>query len=158
MNELSNTHASLLNFVVEVTKLFEPDPNNPQPDDREITSIDLDAVADEVNLPETDFIGVQNFSLVSVNDRNPLPLTSAMIVVATQNDTNNMLLNERLNVVWDLLQPNRLFPLFDVDTGEKVGDLKVMGTTRLMPIARANSFGLQGITFQAALLYATPVS
>lgn len=159
MNELSSAHASLLAFVSAVGKAFKPEPTPEDPTPNEVVSvIDLDAVADEVSLPEEDFIGIQNFTLVSRSDRSPLAVTSAMVVVATKNDTNNMLLNERLNIIWDLLQPNQLLPLYDLESEQIAGDLKILGTTRLMPVARVKGLALQGITFQAGLQYSDSAS
>lgn len=141
MAELKNTHGSLLAFVSSLSELMD------------IESVNLDAIADEVNLPQVDFVGIQGFSLTSANDYQPLPMTSGMITLATYNDTNNMLLIDRLDKVYELLQPNNLITFYCMKTGEQLGDLKLMGTTRVLPVTRNGTLAIQSITFQASLQY-----
>lgn len=141
MAELKNAHGSLLAFSANVAKEFD------------IEAINLDAVADEVDLPQTDFIGLQGFALASANDYQPLAVVSGMITVATRNDANNMKLIERLDAVYELLQPENLMDLFSMESGEKIGDFKVFGTTRVLPVTRMETLAMQSVTFQAALQY-----
>lgn len=141
MTELENAHGSLLSLIATYA------------DDFNIDAVNLDAIADEVDLPSGDFIGLQSFSITSANDYSPLPLVSAMIVVATRSDTNNMQLIKRLGIVFKELQPANMFNMFNLETGEVIGDFKLIGTTRVLPVTRDKTLALQGITFQAALQY-----
>lgn len=141
MAELKNAHGSLLAFISSISE------------DLGVEAVNLDAIADEVDLPKADFIGLQSFSLTSANDYQPLATTSAMVTVATYNDTNNMTLIDNLDKLYTRLQPEKLLPFYSMDTGEVLGDFKVLGTTRVLPVTKTNTLALQSITFQAALQY-----
>lgn len=141
MAELRNAHGSLLSFVSSIGDHFN------------IEGFNLDAISDEVDLPDADFVGLQNFALASANDYQPFALVSGMITVGSYNDTNNMRLIELLDYIYEELQPERLLPFFSMTTGEEIGGMKLFGTTRVLPIQRSNTLALQSITFQAALQY-----
>lgn len=144
MNKLEFTHQSVLRFITEMATEFAAVDQMP------VEPINLDALASEVNLPSTDFVGMQNFAMYSANDGSALTATSAMVVCATYNDANNMRLMRRLNVIFDLLQPGSVIPFYD-DNNQRVGELKMMGTTRLMPVVKNSQVAMQGITFQASI-------
>lgn len=141
MSELKNAHGSLLNFVSSLAEQFS------------IEAVNLDAIADEVDLPTTDFIGLDSFSMASGNDSRPLATVAGMITLGIRNDTNNMRLMDFLDKVYSCLQPENGLPFFSLETGEQLGDMKLMGTTRVMPVTRLQTLAMQSITFQAALQY-----
>ncbi len=141
MAELKNSHGSLLAFTSAVGL------------NQNLDAVNLDAIADEVDLPKVNFVGLQNFALASANDYQPFAIVSGMITVGTYNDTNNMLLIDILDYLFEALQPEKLIPFFSLETGEQLGDMKLMGTTRVMPVTRLQTLAMQSITFQAALQY-----
>lgn len=143
MNDLINAHASLLGFISSLAEKFTLEGT-------ETLAINLDAVVDENDLPETDIIGLKGFALNSAN-RDPLPVTSAMIVVMTRDDPNNMRLIRHLNHIYNQLGPEQMLPFLNLETGQQLGDLKVIGTTRVMPSDRTPVMAVQGVVFQAAL-------
>ncbi len=144
MNQLNFTHQSILRFITEMATEFGA------VDQMTVVPINLDALASEVELPSNDFVGMQNFAMYSANDGSALSAASAMIVCATYNDANNMLLMSRLNVIFEMLQPGSVIPYYD-NNNQRVGELKMMGTTRLMPVIKNSQVAMQGITFQAAI-------
>lgn len=141
MSELRNTHGSLLAFISAVAE------------DLDIDVVNLDAISDEIELPEKDFIGLQGFSLSSSNDNAPLTSTAGMFTIATRNDTNNMRLMRYLDTVYSLVQPTQIIPFYSLDDEILLGDLKFKGVTRLMPVTRNGTMAVQSITFQASLQY-----
>lgn len=144
MNKLEFTHQSVLRFITEMASEFA------SVDQMAVEPINLDALASEVELPSNDFVGMQNFAMYSANDGAALTATSAMIVCATYNDANNMRLMSRLNVIFEVLQPGSVIPYYD-NNNQRVGELKMMGTTRLMPVIKNSQVAMQGITFQASI-------
>lgn len=139
MNELINSHTSLLNFISNLA------------DDFSAEAINLDAMADNIDLPGGDLVGLQGFSFVSGSDHRPLPVVSGMLVLMTENDPNNTRLIQRLNTVFNRLSPQQMLPYLDAETGDVLADLKVVGQTRVMPSAFVQQRATQGITFQLAI-------
>lgn len=144
MNDLINAHGSLLGFISSLAEGFTAS------EGIQTTAINLDAVVDESDLPATDIVGLKGFALNSAN-REPLPVASGMIVMMTRDDPNNMRLIRTLNQIYNQLSPEQLLPLFNLQTGETIGDLKVVGTTRVMPSDRTAVMAVQGVVFQVAL-------
>ncbi len=144
MNQVNFTHQSVLRFITEMATEFA------SVDQMAVTPINLDALASEVELPSTDFVGMQNFAMYSSNDDSPMSAVSAMVVCATYNDANNMRLMNRLNVIFEVLQPGSVIPYYN-SNNQRVGELKMMGTTRLMPVIKNSQVAMQGITFQASI-------
>lgn len=141
MSELKNAHGSLLNMISTFAEQFG------------IEAVNLDAISDEVDLPQQDFIGLDSFSMASGSDSRPLSTVAGLITLGIRNDTNNMRLIDFLDKVYCCLSPENAVPFFSMETGEKIGDIKFMGTTRVMPVTRLTTLAMQSVTFQAALQY-----
>lgn len=140
MNYVKNAHLSLLAFTHKLAQIWA-----------DTESLDFDAVADVTTLPNKDLIGLRSFALASGHDTNPIPITSGMIILMTYNDASNMRLMDRLNRVFNDLLPEQIIPLYDAQTETVIGEMKLLGVTRLMPLERNGNRAIQGITFQAGL-------
>ncbi|WMC09510.1 hypothetical protein PU634_10320 [Oceanimonas pelagia] len=82
----------------------------------------------------------------------PLEVCSAVMMVATQDDPNNMRLAARVSDLYDALKPEQTLPLYDVNTGEKIGLLVCYGQTQIMPVVRTGGKKrLQGVQFTAGV-------
>lgn len=140
MNYVKNAHLSLLAFTHRLAQTWP-----------ETESMDFDAIADLTTLPNKDLIGLRSFALTSGHDTNPIPITSGMIILMTYNDASNMRLMDRLNQVFNAMLPEQMIPLYDAQTETVIGEMKLLGVTRLMPLERNGNRAIQGITFQAGL-------
>lgn len=140
MNYVVNAHFSLMAYVYKLSQQWV-----------DTDSIDFDAVADLSVLPTSDLVGIRSFALTSGYDTKPIPVVSGMVILMTTNDASNARLLTRLNQVFNDLGPEKTLPLYDAVSETVIGELKMMGVTRLMPLERNAARAIQGITFQAGL-------
>ena len=140
---LKHTQASLLRFISDMAEelLLETG--------EEFHPINLDAESDENDLPSGHLIGLEDFSYSDA--RRPVALASGQIVIATQSDTNNMLLIEALSFLVDKMKAENAIILYDVVKEVEAGEMVFVGPRRVPPKINAQTKTFQAILFQVGV-------
>lgn len=75
------------------------------------------------------------------------------MLVATEDDPNNMRLSELVSEVYDALKPGQSLSLWDAKTANRIGDLLCYGQAQIMPVVRTGGRKrLQGVQFSAGVV------
>ena len=147
MAQYINIQASLLRFCSDNAKLLRALVGT------EFKSLNLDAFSNEDELPEGDFIGIEDLAVQSATDDTPLDTLSAAVTISTVSDTNNMRLTKVVDHIFECLRPTKTFTLFDETTGARRGNITCMNMTQILPVQDGkNSRVIQSIIFQASAL------
>jgi hypothetical protein len=141
MAQYINIQTSLLRYCIDTAQVLK------RLTQRQIKELNLDAYANEDELPDSDFIGVENLALQSSDDRQPMDSFSAVITVSTQNDINNMRLVKMVDHIYESLRPTKSMTLFDETSGARVGKIICSGQTSILPVQD----GERGRVFQAVV-------
>ena len=142
-----NIQASLLRFCSDNAKLLRALVGT------EFKSLNLDAFSNEDELPEGDFIGIEDLAVQSGTDDIPLDTLSAAVTISTVSDSNNMRLTKVVDHIFECLRPTKTFTLFDETTGARRGNITCMNMTQILPVQDGkNSRVIQSIIFQASAL------
>lgn len=153
MNALINTHASLYYYLGLMSTQIEALTGTA------VTVVNFDSYTDMNTLPDGDVIGLAEFSLISSGDE-VLDTASAMFMVGTINDPNNMRLIQILNVLYNDAQPGKTLPYVAEADGADIGILVFRGETVVLPVEKGMSTKmLQGMNFEvAAINDSTPLT
>lgn len=147
MAQYINIQASLLRFCSDNANLLRALVGT------EFKSLNLDAFSNEDELPEGDFIGIEDLAVQSATDDTPLDTLSAAVTISTVSDTNNMRLTKVVDHIFECLRPTKTFTLFDETTGARRGNITCMNMTQILPVQDGkNSRVIQSIIFQASAL------
>lgn len=121
---------------------------------KNFTAVNLDAHADEENLPEGNIIGIESLAMQSATDAEPTDTFSCSVTVGTVSDTNNMLISNVVDSVYELLLPESTMVLYSPEMAKRVGTIKVFGRTQILPVQRGDGTGrvFQSVVFQAVAL------
>jgi len=128
MKVYENLWASTLKFCNDFANRAQA--NGLSPD---IEVYDFDAMGGFEALPETDLIGPADFQ---VETRKGLFYITTMVGITTENDLNGFRLNKLVAELFNKLLPEQSFPYVDAETGGKIGKMKVMDGTSVLPMAR----------------------
>ncbi|GFD77307.1 hypothetical protein KUL118_01690 [Tenacibaculum sp. KUL118] len=147
MAQYINIQASLLRFCSDNAKLMRTLVGT------EFKSLNLDAFSNEDDLPDGDFIGIEDLAVQSSSDDTPLDTLSAAVTISTVSDTNNMRLTKVVDHIFECLRPSKAFTLFDEKNGARRGNITCMNMTQILPVQDGkNSRVIQSIIFQASAL------
>lgn len=139
MASYSNIHASLLRYCSDTAIQQNVLTGLP------FKAVDLDAYADDNELPQEQLIGIDNLAMSSSSDGNAFDTFSVLVTIGLRNDVNNMLLGKITDGMFEQLRPNQEVPLLDVDSGTRIGTMKLFGRTQVLPIVKSEA----GIIFRS---------
>lgn len=147
MAQYINIQASLLRFCSDNAKMMRTLVGS------DFTTLNLDAFSNEDELPEGNFIGMEDLAVQSATDSTPLDTLSAAITISTVSDINNMRLTKVVDHIYECLRPSKGFTLFDETTGDRLGNITCMNITQILPVQNAkNGRVIQSVIFQASAL------
>ncbi len=147
MAQYINIQASLLRFCSDNAKFIRTLTG------KEFKSLNLDAFSNEDDLPEGDFIGIEDLALQSSSDSSPLDSMSAVVTVSTVSDVNNMRLSKVVDHIYECVRPDKTLTLFDEDTGNRIGQIKCVRMAQILPVQDGkNARVFQSVVFQASAL------
>lgn len=147
MAQYINIQASVLRFCTDNAKMMRALVGS------DFATLNLEAFANEDDLPAGDFIGMEDLAVQSATDSTPLDTFSAAITISTVSDVNNMKLTKVVDHIYECLRPTKGFTLFDEMTGERLGNITCMNMTQILPVQDGkNGRVLQAVVFQASAL------
>ena len=147
MAQYINIQASVLRFCSDNAKMMRALVGS------NFATLNLEAFANEDDLPTGDFIGMEDLAVQSATDSTPLDTFSAAITISTVSDVNNMKLTKVVDHIYECLRPTKGFTLFDEMTGERLGNITCMNITQILPVQDGkNGRVLQAVVFQASAL------
>lgn len=147
MAQYINIQASVLRFCSDNAKMMRALVGS------NFATLNLEAFANEDDLPAGDFIGMEDLAVQSATDSTPLDTFSAAITISTVSDVNNMKLTKVVDHIYECLRPTKGFTLFDEMTGERLGNITCMNITQILPVQDGkNGRVLQAVVFQASAL------
>lgn len=147
MAQYINIQASVLRFCSDNAKMMRALVGS------NFATLNLEAFANEDDLPAGDFIGMEDLAVQSATDSTPLDTFSAAITISTVSDVNNMKLTKVVDHIYECLRPTKGFTLFDEMTGERLGNITCMNMTQILPVQDGkNGRVLQAVVFQASAL------
>lgn len=146
MNAYIDTQTSLLRLVSDYASVLTTDLGVT------FSAINFDAYSDLISIPSGHLIGLENLAMNSINDGTPFFELSCMITIATENDTNNMILSKAVNYVFNKIQPTHTFTMYEESSGAILGKANIVGLTRVLPVNNqaGNTKAFQAIAFEAA--------
>lgn len=137
-NSYQHVQASLLRFL------------NTKAQAAGVKALNLDAYADIESLPEGDCFGLTGLSMQQDDELEQL---TAMLVVVTESDPNNMRLSERVSQLYDACKAEEQVELVSAETGEKLGRMVMVNGTNVFPVTRhTQTKAAQSVGFVAMLL------
>lgn len=140
-NSYRNVQASLLRWLAE-----QAVPDNAVP-------LNMEASEDVEDWPAEDVYALDSLTVRTERRDEPLEVCSAVLLVATEDDPNNMRLAAKISQFYDAVKPEQLLPLYDAETGDKIGGLICHGQTQVMPVVRTGGRKrLQGVQFSAGVV------
>ena len=114
---------------------------------------DFDAFGSESQLPDSNLIGIAEYSVQNVER---MYIVTCAIVVCTKADDDAIKnLRKTVGVMFDKFQPgNTDIPIVNADTGTTIGNLVVMDDVKVFPVARTQTRPVQliGVSFGASFL------
>lgn len=147
MAQYINIQASVLRFCSDNAKMMRALVGSG------FATLNLEAFANEDDLPSGDFIGMEDLAVQSATDSTPLDTFSAAITISTVSDVNNMKLTKVVDHIYECLRPTQGFTLFDETTGERLGNITCMNITQILPVRDGkNGRVIQSVIFQACAL------
>ena len=147
MAQYINIQASVLRFCSDNAKMMRALVGS------NFATLNLEAFANEDDLPAGDFIGMEDLAVQSATDSTPLDTFSAAITISTVSDVNNMKLTKVVDHIYECLRPTKGFTLFGEMTGERLGNITCMNMTQILPVQDGkNGRVLQAVVFQASAL------
>lgn len=139
-NSYRNVQASLLRWLSEQAALHGG------------TAVNMEAAEELDDWPDLDMFALDSLTVQTEGRDEPLEVCSAVMMVATEDDPNNMRLSERISDVYDALKPGQSLPLYDALTGLRIGELYCVNKARVMPVVRTGGRKrLQGVQFSAGV-------
>ena len=137
MSDHENFYASLVNFCqTQIGNLVASGISD------NLAYCDYDSHSQIEELPKTDLIGLANLHWANSGHLFEI---AASIGCSTWDDTNLFRHRKILGAVSPLLFPMKELPLLDADTGERIGWMKVDGTTAVMPMTLSTQRSMQFI-------------
>lgn len=103
----------------------------------------FDDFADFEDLPKTDLIGPAELQIAN---ESGLTTGAVFLMITTHDDVGNVRLTNMIDELYTAVQPGTNIDLIHAETGNKLGNLKVMADVMLQPVARnSKQRPLQGI-------------
>ena len=116
-----------------------------------LTTVNFDAYTDLNTLPAGDVIGLGELSM-QTDSSDALEVVTAIIMVGTENDPNNMRLTKIVSELYDCLKPAQKIEYLDEVTGDEAGLMINFGETIVLPVEKdLVSKILQGISFMSGV-------
>ena len=110
---------------------------------------DFDAHASLNELPETNLIGIAEYSLTELGGYYS---GSCMVIVSTkQSDSDLTVLRPVVSKMFNRVKSDSVITVVEGDTGSVLGNLKVMAGTEAMAVARTKSRPLQAMNISFGL-------
>ena len=117
---------------------------------QEFTGVNIDAHRSEVDMPEGNIIGLEDFTYEERDD--PVAVVAGQIIVGIDTDSNNELLIKCLAEVLKQSKDLKSIPLRHYETGEVIGSLLFQGYRTVPPVAKGTTKTFQGVIFEAGVL------
>lgn len=136
----ANIHASILRYISNFGAVHSMVPKN------------FDDSWDEAELPNANVVGMLGLN-IDVEDH--FVTGSVQCGISTWEDTNLMLMTRYIDRMLTDLLPTKSLAVYSADTGEKMGLMKVLTGTKVMPVIGSKTRPLQMIafTFQTTSTY-----
>lgn len=124
-NMYQNFQASLFRYCKEFADEMK------DKGDADLQVFKFDAHADLNKVPEQDVIGLMEYAIETDDGTH---VVTTMIALSTINDTNILRLDRLISTLYDRLQVGATIYVYDFETNVKVGMLKVMNGTAILPV------------------------
>ncbi|WCD44155.1 hypothetical protein Lumi_016 [Xylophilus phage Lumi] len=125
LNVFDNVHTSLILFVQDTIRELTI-PNHP------MAFINLDAYANDDNLPKGDLMGFAGLSIEASQQAVDITFMIGFIV---ENDENLFRLRKNIGVLFKKLMPEQRIGIMDAEDKTFLGQMNVFDGTRIMPVA-----------------------
>lgn len=102
----------------------------------------FDAHAEINSYPETDLIGPGG---LTIECDDGLITASLVIGISTMDDENLFRLDALIGQMFRRVKPGSIIPLVDAETGQKYGNLQVMGQLSVLPVELTKIRAFRGI-------------
>jgi hypothetical protein len=111
------------------------------------TPINFDAVHDVNSLSDLSYVGLAS---LSVQETDVGEAVSAIIVVVTRDDTNNMRLSDSIAEIYEQCKKEVTWDLVNADTGDTCGFMVMVEGTAVLPVTQpSETMVSQAIQFNA---------
>lgn len=110
--------------------------------------INFDAFAEIEELDQIDLIGPKFFSTQMVHSK--LYTVTTSIVLTTFNDPSLFRLEDMVGRLFDKLSVDKQLPIFNADTGARIGTFKVMDGTEVIPVLNTKTRAMKAIAVNLA--------
>lgn len=106
----------------------------------------FDSYQDYEELPSGNLIGVAQYAL-DIDEH--ITTVSAVVGIATMDDTNDFLLGEAMGLLVQQLLPTKGIEVVDATTGSRLGDMRIQTGVRVLPAGGGAGRSMKWIAFMA---------